>query len=359
MTSRGKGWDWWSELKLKVLADYLQGFTRAVRGKSQEAIYLDLFAGSFDNDRRHGIGTFPGSAQIALNTVPGFTRLAFFELVGPAAQLRTDVDAARPGDPRWRVFEGDCNQSLPSALSWLEPVRWAPTFAFLDPRGLQVAWTTVEALAAWRRDKRTKVEQWILMPEPALARVLGLRGVSGQRSAERLDRLFGSRDWLPIHQGRRSGALAPEAMRAEFVNLYRWRLENELGYGTTHALQIVNTAGHPVYTLVFATDSSPGDAIMRHLYGSAATSTIPAMQARAQVARQHRREDDAGLLRIPGFDEFEIETAAGTPGSYDHLPPWRPAAISDDELDLEGEADIDPDEITVDEWDELATDDDG
>ena len=60
-------------------------------------------------------------------------------------------------------------------------------------------------------------------------------------------------------------------MRAEFVNLYRWRLENDLGYKTTHALQIVNTAGHPVYTLIFATDSSPGDAIMSHLYGSAAT----------------------------------------------------------------------------------------
>jgi hypothetical protein len=34
------------------------------------------------------------------------------------------------------------------------------------------------------------------------------------------------------------------------VNLYRWRLEQRLGYQSTHALQIVNTAGHPVYTLV-------------------------------------------------------------------------------------------------------------
>lgn len=358
MIARRRGWDWWSELKLHVLADYLQGFTRAVRGKSQEAICLDLFAGSFENDRRHGQGTFPGSTQIALTTEPAFTRLAFFELAGPAARLRADIAAARPADDRWRVFDGDCNQTLPSALAWLDPFRWAPTFAFLDPRGLQVAWTTVEALAAWRRDKRTKIEQWILMPEPALARVLGLRGVRGERSADRLDRLFGSRDWLPIHQGRRGGALAPDAMRAEFVNLYRWRLENDLGYRSTHALQIVNTAGHPVYTLVFATDSLPGDAIMGHLYGSAATRTLPAMQARAQIARQHRREDDAGLLRIPGFDEFEIETATVTPGSYDHLAPWQPAAITTDELDLEGEPDIDPDEIDLDEWDELESEGD-
>ncbi len=347
MNSRRKGWDWWSEAKLQVLTDYLQGFTRAVRGRSGGAICLDLFAGSFKNDRRHDVGAFAGSSQIALNTQPEFTKLAFFELPGPAARLRADIASARPGDDRWRVFDGDCNETLPSALSWLDPVRWSPTFAFLDPRGLQVAWSTVETLADWRRDKKTKVEQWILMPEPALARVLGLRGVKGQRSADRLDRLFGSRDWLPIHQGRRSGALTPEAMRAEFVNLYRWRLENELGYQTTHALQIVNTAGHPVYTLVFATDSAPGDAIMAHLYGSAATSTIPAMQARAQIARQHRREDEVGLLRLPGMDDFEIEAAVATPGSYEHVSPWEPAMIIDETLDLEKEPDIDPDDI---EW---------
>ena len=87
MSSPRKGWDWWSEAKLRVLEDYLQGFTRAVRGQSRAAIYLDLFAGSFENDRRHRGGTFPGSSQIALNTDPEFTKLAFLELPGPATRL--------------------------------------------------------------------------------------------------------------------------------------------------------------------------------------------------------------------------------------------------------------------------------
>ena len=342
MSRHLKGWDWWSEAKLQVLADYLQAFTRVVRSRSDEVIYLDLFAGSFENDRRHGTGTFSGSSQIALSTEPAFTRLVFFELPRPAARLRADITLARPADRRWRVKQGDCNGTLPSALSSLREVRWAPTFAFLDPRGLQVAWSTVQTLADWRRDKKTKVEQWILMPEPAIARVLGLRGVHGRRSADRLDRLFGSRDWLPIHQGRRSGALTPEEMRAEFVNLYRWRLEKVLDYRTTHALQIVTTDGQPVYTLIFATDSPPGDAIMGHLYNSAATTTIPAMQARAQVARQHRRDDEVGVLRLPGIDQFEIETAVPMQGS------WEPEPAVNDILELdEDEPDIDPDDI---EW---------
>ncbi|MDE0668546.1 MAG: three-Cys-motif partner protein TcmP [bacterium] len=345
MSPHPDGWDWWSEVKLQVLAEYLQGFTRVVRSKSRGAIYLDLFAGSFENDRRHGIGTFPGSTQIALDIEPLFTKLVFFELPGPAGRLRIDIERARPADRRWRIEEGDCNQTLPSALSSLRRVRWAPTFAFLDPRGLQVEWSTVQTLANWRRNKKTKVEQWILMPEPAIARVLGLGGVQGRHSAERLDQLFGCRDWLPIHQGRRSGALTPDDMRAEFVNLYRWRLESVLGYDTTHALQIVATGGQPVYTLIFATDSPPGDAIMGHLYGSAATATIPAMQARARVAQRQRRDDETGAQRLPGVDSFELETAAPKQRTYEHEPPWEPEPIVDDTFELDDEPDIDPDDI--------------
>ena len=201
-------------------------------------------------------------------------------------------------------------------------------------------------LANWRRDEKTKVEQLVLMPEPAIARVLGLRGARGMRSAKRLDRLFGCRDWLPIHQARRTDGLSAEGMRAEFVNLYRWRLEKSLGYQTTHALQIVTTDNRPVYTLIFATDSPPGDKIMRYLYDSAATATIPAMQTRAQAARQQRRDDQAGVLRLPGMNHLEIEAAVPKQGAYEHVPPWAPAPVIDDSLDFdEEEFDIDPDEI--------------
>src|SRR5918994_4821104 len=87
MTPASKGWDWWSEVKLQILAEYLHGFTTAVRGRSREALCLDLFAGTYDNRRRHSPGTFAGSARVALETEPPFTRLAMFELPDPAAKL--------------------------------------------------------------------------------------------------------------------------------------------------------------------------------------------------------------------------------------------------------------------------------
>lgn len=353
MTAHRKGWDWWSEVKLQILREYLHSFTTAVRGRSTEAICLDLFAGTYDNPRRHEAGTFPGSARIALETDPPFTRIALFELPAPASSLEAAIREARPTDQRWRVFPGDCNDTLDEALRWLDPVRWAPTFAFLDPRGLQVAWTTVEHLATWRADKKTKVEQWILLPEPALARVLGLSGAMGHRMAKRLDRLFGVRDWAAIHQLRRTGTINPEEMRAEFVNLLRWRLEKALGYRTTHALQLVNTAGQPIYTMIFATDSKPGDKIMAHVYSSASTRTIPSMQERAQAARERRSEQAQGVLRLPGLEN--LPAAVRRIGkSYDHMPPWDPPQLTDETLELSDDADIDPDEIDAEKWvDEL------
>lgn len=111
-----EGWDWWSEVKLQILRDYLQAFTRVVRSKSSQAIYLDLFAGSYENQRRHEPGTFAGSSQIALNIDPPFTRLVFCELDGPAQDLRADIEAAWPKDSRWRVVEGDSNATLRFSL---------------------------------------------------------------------------------------------------------------------------------------------------------------------------------------------------------------------------------------------------
>lgn len=342
-------WGPWSEIKLDILRDYLTAFTRAVRGKSAEAIFLDLFAGSYNNRRKGGVDTFPGSARIALEAAPEFTQLRFCELPGPAAALRREIRADRPTDQRWEVIPGDSNNTIVGVLRSLNHIKWAPTFAFLDPRGLQVDWSTVEVLAAWRRDQKTKVELWVLFPEPALARVLGLQGPRGRNTPAALDRVYGTGDWRAIYQMRQRGELRSDAMRAEFVNLYRWRLENVLGYQTTHALQLVNTRGSPVYTMIFATDSKPGDKIMSHVYDSSALNDIPMMRARAQIARQRKKEEELGVQALPGFDEVVTPTVTAR-DQYRHVPPWSPPPVTTEDVPLEDSSDIDPDDYDPEDW---------
>lgn len=221
----------------------------------------------------------------------------------------------------------------------MQDVRWAPTFAFIDPKGLDVAWTTLEQLSKWRREpKGRKTELWILLPEPALSRVLGLQGVRGQSSADQLTNLYGCDDWIAIHQRRRSEEFNPDQTRAEFVNLLRWRLEQALGYRTTHALQLHNVSNQPVYTMVFATDADVGGTIMRDIYDHALVHEIPILRAHALSVRSAKREREKGLARL-----FDLGQPAVPSSRYEDAAPWEPPERLEIPVQLDAEPPEDED----------------
>ncbi|HWE70592.1 MAG TPA: three-Cys-motif partner protein TcmP, partial [Acidimicrobiales bacterium] len=248
-------------------------------------------------------------------------------------KLASDLAATFPSDNRYRVVSGDCNTTIDEGLAHASELRWAPTFAFIDPKGLDVAWTTLEHLSKWRKDRQgRKVELWILLPEPAFERVLGLKGVRGVSSAERLTSVYGCDDWIAIHQRRWTEEFSPEQTRAEFVNLYRWRLQNTLGYKTTHALQLGNVSDQPMYTMVFATDAAAGSRIMSDVYHHAKVHEIPALRAHAVGVRRTMREMAMGVARL-----FEVGEAPVTSEGYSHSDPWAPPVRRDEEIEFDRE----------------------
>ncbi len=318
---------YWTEAKLEILGKYLSAFNRA-SASARATVYLDLFAGKLTNTRPDTEATYPGSTARAMDASPPFSRLVFWELEPTATRLRTDIRAAYPADERWRVVSGDSNATLDKGLRLVEAYRWAPTFALIDPKGLDVPWATLERLSSWRQGK-TKVEMWILLPEPALERVLGLKGVCGQRTADRLTRLYGSEDWVAIHQRRRSGELSADQTRAEYVNLLRWRLQSVLGYAKTHPLALGNVSDAPVYTMIFATDHPAGSAIMKDVYSHAGVHEIPALRGQALAHRAKRRDEKAGRVAL-----FDVEPTV-TPATYEHVEPWQPPGRLSDEVVLD------------------------
>ena len=64
------------------------------------------------------------------------------------------------------MIGGDCNDEIPKALKRLSPRAWAPTFAFVDPNGMEAEWRTLEALADFRAKEKTKVELFLLFAGP-------------------------------------------------------------------------------------------------------------------------------------------------------------------------------------------------
>ena len=110
--------------------------------------------------------------------------------------------------------------------------------------------------------------------------MLGLAGSFERGTAQLLDALYGCHDWIGIHQRRTQNELTPEQARAEYVNLLRWRLQRVLGYRWTQPLGLFNVNGHPVYTMVFATDHPVGSKIMADIYSHAGVNEIPQLHSR-------------------------------------------------------------------------------
>lgn len=265
-----RDWGDWTELKLDILTQYLDRFTTAAKGPDAR-VFLDAFAGQGRGRSRSTGDVFEGSARIALNTAnPPFTHLRYFELEpANASKLQRDLDEEYPGRDVV-VYEGDCNDRIPEALAELAPVSWAPTFAFLDPDGVNLRWTTLRALADHKRRSKNKVEMWLLFSTMGLVRRLALDEAKLRPEDEQsATDAFGDESWRPIYDQRRSGLITGKKARAEFINLYRWKLESQLGYRHTFALEIRNDRGVPIYAMVFATDNEAGKKIMLHLYDRA------------------------------------------------------------------------------------------
>lgn len=320
-------WGYWTRAKLAILNDYLPAFLQAASGKSDEYVYLDAFAGEGRGVDRLTGEEFHGSSRIALEAKAlradaRFTRLRYFEQASKARELETRFEAEYP-DRDIKVYGGDCNVEIPKALRDLNELRWAPTFAFIDPDGMEFEWRTLEALAAHKRGYRSassskreyKVELWLLFPTQGIVRTLALDADKVRPEDEaRATSLLGTEAWRAIYDQRVEGKLSAHDAKDEYVNLMRWRLSEDLGYQRTHALELTNTREGTLYHMVFATDNDAGDSIMADIYAKRA-SQIPQM-------RQEARD------RMRGQATLDLGAAHDAEGAtYHYEPPWKPPAL--------------------------------
>ena len=144
--------------------------------------------------------------------------------------------------------------------------------------------------------------------------------------------MYGCDDWIAIHQRRASGGYDAERTRAEFVNLYRWRIQKVLGYKTTHALQLGNVSDQPVYTMIFATTVDAGHSIMGDVYDHALMHEIPQLRAHAVNIRRAKRDLEKGKPR-----RFQLEDEPAPALTYEHVEPWEPPQRLDSVLELDAD----------------------
>lgn len=273
----------WTTRKLNVLAGYLRSYTTALKKTRFQKLYVDAFAGTGYRDVRREDDTespqsplFPelaepepqslldGSARIALRTEPPFDRYVFIErsaerctrLEGLKAEFSNLVG-------RIDVLRGDANTEIRDLCSR----DWSSQRAvlFLDPYGMQVEWTTIEAIAQTKA-----IDMWLLFPLGiGVNRLLARSGDIPESRRRRLDLLFGTEEWYEeFYKVETTPTLfandQERVVKATTDTIGRYfnaRLQGVFAGVATEPGVIRNSRNNPLYLLCFAVGNVRGQEI--------------------------------------------------------------------------------------------------
>jgi three-Cys-motif partner protein len=193
-----------TELKLSVIASYLNAYTKALRRIFKQLWYIDAFAGTGSRIVKHRalpatlfgdppaperIERLRGSAQIAIDTAPPFDALIFIEKKKSFAAALEKLKAQHPLRDI-KVIQGDANKAIQKII---RETSWSTKRAvlFLDPYGMDVDWETLKAIARTRA-----IDVWYLFSLSGLYRQATVKLSKVDISKRKaLDRILGSSDW--------------------------------------------------------------------------------------------------------------------------------------------------------------------
>lgn len=270
----------WAREKLGALGEYLDFYTKVLKNQHwlRGTIYIDAFAGPGRSKVRQGAKPVPnpqpedffddvvpmveaveeadeflkGSPRVALDIANPFSSYTFIER-SPVRVAELKALAEEYGDRRNIVVrEGDASTELLAILSSRTDWRSFRGVVFVDPFGMHIPWSTLEALA------KTKVFE-VIINFPlgmAIQRFLVRTGDVPANWAATLDEFFGSPDWRDHAYEAQDSLFGPSTTKLDDSGkrLLKWyldRLKDAFGH-VSPARLIRNTKGGHLYYLIWA-----------------------------------------------------------------------------------------------------------
>ncbi len=194
----------WTDEKLEVMRRYFSAYAQALKYQPFSKWYIDAFAGTgdratvktpdrqedtlFGDDKSDFVEVKEGSVRIALGINPPFEKYVFVE---QSAEYVVALEALQAEFPTRQIDirSGDANQilkDLARTTDW-QNIRAA---MFIDPYGMQVDWSTLQALAATKA-----VDIALLFPTGPLNRMLTRDGNIPPEWQMRIDNHLGPCNW--------------------------------------------------------------------------------------------------------------------------------------------------------------------
>lgn len=233
----------WVRKKLNLLSKYLPAYTIIISKNfsGTQFYYIDAFAGSGKDKIKSTGEVINGSPLISLNVGPSFTNHVFIESNDEFYDALTKRVHKHSKSGSTQVLHDDCNECIEKVLKGIPA--YAPIFAFLDPYGLELSWSTVEKLA-----KRRHVDFLITFMTMAVQRCAFNKKTWGA-----VDNFYGITTWRRIVQERRKKRLSPGRARRAFVELYKSQLKKLLAHVEDLVL-VKDRQGRPLYHMIFASN---------------------------------------------------------------------------------------------------------
>lgn len=189
--------------KLDTVQKYLSAFTTALKKQNFSLLYVDVCAGSGASSPKSAINQpqlievdeiTVGSAVRALGVQPAFDRYIFNDL--KLANVRSLQNIVHTDfqhlENRVTLTQKDANEAL---IELCNGTNWKNTRAvvFLDPFGLQIKFSTLEALAATQA-----IDLWYLVPVFAMSRQVRRDGVVLDDGGKSVDEALGTNEWRNV-----------------------------------------------------------------------------------------------------------------------------------------------------------------
>ncbi len=247
----------WTKNKAKLIERYIYYFLQV----THNCAYIDGFAGPQREDKSRPDDEM-WSAKLVIELRPRWiTRFFLFD--ESKAQVRRIEKLIAEQPPRtvkeakrhFKVTRGDVNVELPKLLETRPITEKAAAFCLLDQRTFNCQWSTIEAVARYKREG-LKIELFYFFPIGWLDRSL-----EALKNEQKGTAWWGRQDWKSI---RKLGTIARGELVAE-------RFRKELGYKHAHPWPIYERqgGGRIMYFMVHASDHDEAPKLMWRAYHKA------------------------------------------------------------------------------------------
>jgi three-Cys-motif partner protein len=264
----------WSEVKLEIIRKYTSAYSTVLAKQPLKSIYVDAFAAS-GLHRSRGTGEFvEGSPLVALGVKPPFHEYHFIELdAKKSAALLSRI----PHQPNIYPYTADCNRVLlREILPRCRRADFRRALWLLDPNGIHYHWRVVEAAGHER-----SIELLMNFSIMDIHRTVGTRDPSRStpQHRARMTAFWGDETWREVVHSP-EGVLFEEfpqkATGKQIVDAYCRRLKEVAGFRYVPApLLFTDTANHPLYYIVFASNNATGHRIADSIFRRYRRSSAP------------------------------------------------------------------------------------